>query len=41
MADTTITDIQCRTVFDSRGVETLEVDVGRGEEDMFVDLGLV
>ena len=27
MADTTITNIQCRTVFDSRGVETLEVDV--------------
>ena len=27
MTDTTITNIQCRTVFDSRGVETLEVDV--------------
>ena len=27
MADTTITNIQCRAVFDSRGVETLEVDV--------------
>jgi enolase len=27
MADTTITNIRCRTVFDSRGVETLEADV--------------
>ena len=27
MADTTITNIRCRAVFDSRGVETLEVDV--------------
>ncbi len=27
MADTTITDIQYRTIFDSRGVETLEVDL--------------
>ena len=27
MADTTITNIQYRTIFDSRGVETLEVDV--------------
>ena len=27
MADTTITDIKYRTIFDSRGVETLEVDV--------------
>ena len=27
MAETTITSIQCRRVFDSRGVETLVVDV--------------
>ncbi len=27
MPDTTVTSIQCRAVFDSRGVETLEVDV--------------
>lgn len=27
MADASITNIQCRAVFDSRGVETLEVDV--------------
>ncbi len=27
MADTTITDIKYRTIFDSRGVETLEVDL--------------
>jgi len=31
MADTTITGIKYRTIFDSRGVETLEVDLGTAE----------